>query len=44
MADLQDRHQQAERDREIAEQAFESVMDQIGQASQFWDEDDDDDD
>jgi uncharacterized protein YukE len=42
-AELQDRHQQAERDLQIAEQEFDSVMDQIGRASQFWYEDEDED-
>lgn len=41
---LQDRHQQAERELEAAEQDFESVMDQIGNASTFWYEEDEDDD
>jgi len=41
LTDLQNRHQQAERDLEIAEQEFQSVMDQIGQHTQFWDEDED---
>ena len=43
VADLQNRHQQAEQDLEIAEQEFESVMDQIGQTSQFWYEEDEED-
>jgi len=43
LTDLQNRHHQAERDLENAEQEFESVMDQIGQATQFWYEDEDED-
>jgi hypothetical protein len=43
LTDLQNRHQEAERDLEIAEQEFQSVMTQIGQNTQFWYEDEDED-
>ncbi|QAV69211.1 hypothetical protein ESZ53_01390 [Salinibacterium sp. UTAS2018] len=43
VSELQDRHEQAERDLEAAEQEFESAMNQLGQDMQFWYEEDDDD-
>ncbi|MGP9528781.1 hypothetical protein [Glutamicibacter sp. AOP5-A2-18] len=36
VAELQKQHQLAEQNLEVAEQEFESVMDQIGQSTQFW--------
>lgn len=41
---LQGQHSRAEKELEVADQEFESVMDQIGSATTFWYEDDDDDD
>lgn len=36
VAEIQSQHQLAEQNLEIAEQEFNSVMDQIGEATQFW--------
>lgn len=36
VAELQKQHELAEKNLEVAEQEFESAMDQIGQSTQFW--------